>query len=590
MRVVAPSCLLVVLALAAACGDDGAATATDATSAADTGAATDAAGSDATADAATPSDTATSPADAASDASASDADTSSPAEPTPVCVAIRGNGELITAHFAALSRIAELFGPFDGVAGGSSGSISAFLTESMHMHPGLATCGETACSRAEAGARLGLLYKSLFGYIEAMGDTDEAVAVAQILGVIELAKSKGIGELVSAERLSEAWSALTSLLTSDEVADLVNPEVLTFLQAPVSLTAHVKDVWEAFTTFGNFKADSAKIFLRPGLVNFAGLAQKIGRIGSFYAGYGAFDATAWEAFFTACATPGVGKPWPEVAALSSDGKTCRERFRAILDPWRTAFIPTETDTNVPNRVSDRVGAHLRTLVVTSVLTNQAAADFTTAREAYFGDESWTFAPSFGDVRVGYWGAAVDTSGAVGNPRGYPDLKTSKAMTLGQTTWLEALSLSPAEPGLSRAQERSGGQVSAGGWPDLAPVLALKNAGCERVIYLTRRGGDSVFGQQIAGLLGMTTEQQHALYDLANPDSSLNLSLSEAAGVWCTDWNAFGATDLAGIIADATTAPLEVHDPTLTSLAPYGGRTTRANLPGCTPGVVPPPTP
>ncbi|MCC6620707.1 MAG: hypothetical protein IT385_05605 [Deltaproteobacteria bacterium] len=569
------------LALVVACGDD-------TSSPADTAATTDTIVTTDAGDTTSATDASLETVAEVSTDATTDAADATPAEPTPVCVAVRGNGELITAHFAALAQIAEHFGPFEGVAGGSSASISAFLTESMHMHPGLATCGGAACTRREAADRLGLLYKSLFGYLEAMGDSDEAVAVAQILRVIEIAQEKGIGSLVDQDLLSEAWSALVSLLTSDEVAALVNAEVLEFLSAPDSLTAHVKDVWEAFTTFGNFRADSPKIFLRPGLVDFAGLASKIGRIGSFYAGYGTYDAAAWEAFFAACAAPGRGMPWPAVAELASEGKTCRERLRAILDPWRAAFIPTEGDPSSDNRIDDRVGQHLRTLVVTSVLTGQAAADFHVAKQAYFADEAWTLAVDFDDVRIGYWGAAADTAAVVGNARGYTDAKTAKAMTLGQATWHQALSLSPAEPGLSRAIPIDQQSVSAGGWPDLAPVLALRNAGCERVIYLTRRGGESVFAQQIAGLLGMDAATQTALYDLGNADSAFNQSLEEAAGVWCTNWNVFGATDLAGIVGDAMSAPLEVHDATLVPLMPYTGQTTRANLPGCTPGVVPPP--
>lgn len=520
------------------------------------------------------------------DADAAEVDTTPP-EPTPVCVAIRGNGELITSHFAALASIAEHFGPFEGVAGGSSASITSFLTESMHMHPGLATCGDAPCTRRQAADRLGLLYKSLFGYLEAMGDTDEAVAVTQILRVIALAQAEGIGTLVQGGNLSEAWSALVTLLDSEEVKDLVNAEVLAFLTAPDSITANVGEVWDAFTTFGNFRADSPKIFLRPGLVDFAGLARKVGRIASFYAGYGEFDAAAWEDFFDACAQAGRGKPWPMVGDLSSNGLTCRERFRAILDPWRVSFVAIEDDPQTDNRIDDPVGQHLRALVVTSVLTGPAASDFDAARRAYFEAEPFTFAPSFADLRIGYWGNIVDTTGVITNPKGFPDGKTAKAMSLGSATWFQALSMSPAEPGLSRGVAIDAQKVSAGGWPDLAPVLALENAGCERVIYLTRRGGESVFAQQIATLLGMDAATGRALYDLGNADSAFNLSLREAAGVWCTDWNAFGATDLSGLVTDAMSAPFEVHDATLVPLMPYAGTTTRANLPGCTPGVVPP---
>ncbi|MCA9516448.1 MAG: hypothetical protein KC635_16020 [Myxococcales bacterium] len=570
-----------VLALAPACGDDGAGGTAD-TLLADTAAPADTLPP---ADTLSPADTLT-PADTApADVLDTDTADASPPDPTPVCVAIRGNGELITAHFAALARIAETYGPFEGVAGGSSASITSFLTESMHMHPLLRRCGERDCTRAEAGARLGLLYKSLFGYLGAMTERDEAVAVGRILAVVELAQERGIGELIASGRFTEAFQALVTLLESDDVKDLVNPEVLTLLRDSPDKTKHVTDVWNALKSFGGFSAADPIIFVRPGLVHFAGLARQIGRIGSFYAGYGAYDEAAWSAFLDGCAGPGVGLLWPSVAALDAGGETCGARFAALLAAWRADFIPRE-DT-AQNRLDDRVGAHLRALVVTSVLTGQAATAFATARAAYVQAGEWTLPVAFDDVKIGYWGRAIDVSGVVANTKGFPDLRSSKAMSLGQATWREVLPLSPAEPGLARAYELDGTRVSAGGWPDLEPVLALENAGCERVIYLTRRGGESSFAQAVAGLLGMSEAQRGQLYDLADPASSFSLSLSEAAGVWCTTWDAFGATDLAGIMADAYGAPLEIHDATLVPAGPaYSGATTSASLPGCTPGVLP----
>lgn len=522
-------------------------------------------------------------ADAATDDAATD-DAASPAEPTPVCVAIRGNGELITAHFAALARIAETFGPFEGVAGGSSASITSFLTESMHMHPLLWRCGEATCSRAAAGARLGLMFKSLYGYLAAMGERDEAVAVGRILGVIALAQEEGIGELIAQDKLSEAWSALVTLFESPDVRALINPELISLLADSPDIGFHVREVWDMLSGFGSFTAGDPTIFVRPGIVNFAGLASEVGRIGSFYAGYGEVDEAGWAAFFDACAEAGVGLLWPEVAALEVGGETCGARFSALLGPWRDAFIPVEATAD--NRIDDRVGAgELRTLAITSVLTGPAATAFAEAWANYQEARPWSLEVAFVHVMTGYWGKASDVAGVVGNGHGYADLKTSKAMSLGQATWREALSLSPAEPGLARAQALDAGRVSAGGWPDLEPVLALKNAGCERVLYLTRQSAASGFGRGVAQLLGASAADDAALYDLGSPTSSFSLSLTEADGVWCTDWNAFGATDLAGLMADAHEAPFEVRGDALVPAGPpYPHTTASAGLVGCTPGV------
>ena len=510
-----------------------------------------------------------------------------PLAPPTLCVAIRGNGELVTAHFAAMARIVETFGPLDGVAGGSSASITSFLTESMHMHPGVTTCGGSPCTKLQAGARLGLMYKTLYGYLAAMGDRDEAVAIGTLLDVVAQAQAEGIGALVEGGNFKDALDALKTLLSSQDVKDLVNPELLALLFDSPNPLDHVSEVWAAIATLGAFSADSAVIFLRSGLVSFKGLAEKIGRIGSFYAAYGPADLQAWEELFEVCALPGRGLPWPAVAALDAgNGETCGSLFSAMLKAWRDDFVPQEHD--LQNRIDDPVGAHMRLLAITSALTGKAAATWEAAHDAYVAGEAWTMDVAFEDVRVGYWGQDAVTAAAVQNPLGFTDLKTSKALSLGQVPWRQVLSLSPAEPGLSRAYPMGQDRVSAGGWPDLAPVLALRNAGCDRVIYLTRRGAESKFARGVAKLAGMTEADDKALYDLGNPESSFNRSLEQAAGVWCTDWTAFSGTQRSELMAAAWGAPFELHDPALVPVEGDYPTTTadHIDLPGCTPELVP----
>src|SRR5512141_842017 len=58
-----------------------------------------------------------------------------------LCAAVRGNGESILTHFASLSRIVEHYGVVDGMAGGSSGSITTFTYESILKNPAMQRCG-----------------------------------------------------------------------------------------------------------------------------------------------------------------------------------------------------------------------------------------------------------------------------------------------------------------------------------------------------------------------------------------------------------------------------------------------------------------
>jgi len=501
-----------------------------------------------------------------------------------VCVGVRGNGSRIFSHFASLARIHEHYGLIDGIAGGSSGSITTFLTESMYANPYVFDCGGTPCSDEEAAARIALLFKSLAGYLELLSGTQEALAFQTLAPLVQAAFDEGIDELVESDRLEDARDALQTLLTSPDVADLVNDEVLDLLANSPDALYHTEDIWQQIASFGSFSTDSDRILIRPGIVDFAEVAHKLGRIGSLYAAYGDADAAAWQQFFEQCATPGRGMLWAEVAELDAGGVTCGEHFQSLAQSWRDGFLAAG---EAPNRVDDTVGQHLPALVATSVLTGDTVTSWEQARADYLLAQPYTFEPSFDDVRFGYWGQPADLDAVESDVEGFGDAKTARAMGLGSGPWLTALSMSPAEPGLARALEIDENTLSAGGWPDLEPVPALANMGCDEVVLVTRRGSVETFGYGVARLLGMNDTEATALYGHTNPDSAVYVSLEAAGGVWCTDWDGQGGFDIAALTVDGWTAPLEVHSDIFTSVpTAYDNTSSDLGLAGCTPGAAP----
>ena len=102
-------------------------------------------------------------------------DSNTRAEPK-LCAAIRGNGQLITAHFASLARITEHYGMVDAAAGGSSASITIFMTESIRKNPNVWDCGDYKFSECERAGRAALLLKSFPGYLQHLTTTPEASA------------------------------------------------------------------------------------------------------------------------------------------------------------------------------------------------------------------------------------------------------------------------------------------------------------------------------------------------------------------------------------------------------------------------------
>ena len=128
-----------------------------------------------------------------------------------------------------------------------------------------------------------------------------------------------------------------------------------------------------------------------------------------------------------------------------------------------------------------------------------------------------------------------------------------------------------------------GRVSAGGWNDLHPVLALKNAGCDKVIYLTRRGLESRFAVGVSRLLGSQTSDESELFDLRNANSGFSRSLEAADGVMCTDWDQQERLNFSAFFNDAYNAPFQTSDSYLQQ-GSYASLSANLGVPGCTAGV------
>ncbi len=383
------------------------------------------------------------------------------------------------------------------------------------------------------------------------------------------------------EDFEGARTAVLAVLENEEIKSLINPEIISVLRDSKNPKFHTQDIWGALKGFGSFKVESDLLLIRPSVISFQSIANKIGRIGTFYAAMGPENLAQWDTFLDKCAEPAKGKHWPELAAISTGDLSCSDHFRTMVGTWRAAYLVDEA--NQPTRLDDPIGEGLSSLVSTSVITGSSVDAFHEARTAYLDGAPISLDVNFDDVKFGYWGQTSDLDTVGKNQQEYKDLKTQKFLGLGVGPWRKALSLSPAEPGLSRALEINETMVSAGGWSDLAPTTVLKNLGCDEVILVTREGEvQAGFGPSVAGLLGMDAEDDKRLYDL-DGDSAIANSLNAADGVWCTNWDGVEGTDFAGVFFDAYNAPLEAKSEFL-SKGSYEGATDSVNKAACTPGV------
>jgi hypothetical protein len=514
-----------------------------------------------------------------------------------LCAGLRGNGELILTHFASLSRLVEQYGVIDGMAGGSSGSITTFAYESILMHGAMGTCGGKRCSEDDKAARVALALKSVQGYADVVAGSPEAVAVqglADVVGRIKAGyEAKGI-EALAPDQAAEAAARLRDVLSVPELRDLVNPEVFALLGDQEHLAFNVAELKTSISQLGAFKVDDNRLFFRAAVLNWPALANLFGRVGDFYAGYGPSDRPGMGAWLDACAAPTRGLPWAEAANVpfsgGASGGTCGEAFGKLLTAFRGKV---RSGASYASRIDDQVGAPgspLRKLVTTAVLGGGAKTAYEQALASYvtgaYVTGSVPFAPPFDDVKFGYWGSASDLATLASNPKALEDLKTQKMTALGDASWRTILAASPAEPGLSRFVKLPDGRWSAGGWSDLAPTLALENLGCENVVYVTREGDESKFAVAIAKHAGMSEAAWRDLYDLSNPASSYARSVASADAVWCTKWNDFGVTTMPAAVLDAYAAPLETRAgfADVKPLRSYANATPRVSRVGCTPGL------
>lgn len=526
------------------------------------------------------------------------------------CLAVRGNGEAMPAHWGAMSAVVQKKGMPSALAGGSSASISIFLMESLALNTRQLTHAENA-----------LLIKSFQGYFEAMTQTPEGKALTAILGdkavfkaLMERAKKLDQFKLTPQELLlvRRHLDSLNTLLNSSEFIGLINPafqhyvkETISFADALASGKEGVSEgqvayrkgqISTAIKNFGKFNAQTDEtLFFRPGLINFVHLAKIFGQMGDFYAGIELKNKSVQKQInqdidqFLQMCLPGSEKlTWSK---LNLQRPACRQLFGRAVLTYREASL-REGRKSV--RINEAIGSRLASFPATSVLSGSAVNTYRNAREQYRLNADLSFGTAFRvsekEVRFGYWGKEESLKKIERNLRSSSftsnDEKSKKFLNLGSRSWLEALASSPAEPGLSSLVDLNQQHISAGGWSDLHPTLILKAHGCQDIVLVTRRGGESMFAQGVMKKLtnydgfdwaewnNLTDSQRKQknssgdssdvgayasswskLYNMANNESSIRKSLTAATTVVCTNWDNFDPRkEFHALVEDSFRAP------------------------------------
>lgn len=471
---------------------------------------------------------------------------SRPSASSATCAGIRGNGQNLFAHYGALARHVEEYGAITCAAGGSSGSITTFLLESIWANPALHQCGESNCKATETDLRMALLLKSVIGLVDT-GLFEDAATVGELLQGIE---DDDIMALLKSDSPLAGVEAFIRLLR--DLGPLVNPGLFVLLANSPDPVFHITDIIEGLQKGINFIVDDPRVFLRTSVINFDEFASLLGVYGSFFAGYGPADRTVMEAWLATCSAVGVGLTWEELRDLpGSNGLSCGDEFSGLFNVYREAFA----EVGGPNRADDPVGRYLPVFGVTGVLRDDAIPLWEEARAAWIAAQPIPFEPNFRDTGVGYWGSAKELKKMEkALERQSNVLMARQFEPLGAPAWREVLGSSPAEPGFSPAVPLSGGLVSVGGWADPLRVLPLEALGAKVTIAINRLGGVGGFTESVTRLLNATDEDISSLYSTTEPGSTFFDGLGESTGVWCTDWDGQEG-DPNRLFNDAYTSPL-----------------------------------
>ncbi len=518
------------------------------------------------------------------------------------CIGLRGNGELIPAHWGALSHTIETFGVPQAMAGGSSASVSTFFVDQLMQNEFI----ESESDPVQKAIKLAFLVKSIQGYIYARLSQPEWQSFVQFVK----------GATHSEESLLQQLDNLLSDMSYLKIRQIIKvvgkireskvfygPSIEKFDKKLSEFSYFSWDDWTLLKTYakqirisisliGKFDAkNDASLLIRDGVINFPAISEQYARVASFYR---LIDATPllklrFGNYMKMCSTLSVGKTWDEFV---SKNRFCQSALEILTNQYFS-----ETYVNTSHVLDAKMGQGLGTLVTAGFVQGDSASVLRRSKaefEMTFAEDAGDVVLSEKDIFFGYVGnedrlRAVEKSFS-DKPSPYLIAdKSRRFKAMGHATWRMGLDISANEPGLGAYTEKlfNGNKVLAiGGWTDLHPMPVLKASGCEKVVYVNRIGGDTIFGQGLAKRIfnfdnipwedldpyepnlsknqklnnnGRPEDQTSLwsnMYNLANPNSSYAYSISLADAVVCTNWNNFDVTkQFSELIRDSYNAPI-----------------------------------
>lgn len=521
------------------------------------------------------------------------------------CIAIRGNGELVPAHWGALSHTIETFGVPEAIAGGSSASVSTFFLDQLMQNEFI----QNEKDPTQKAIKLAYLIKSIQGYIYARLNQPEWQSFVQFLKGTTKSEESLLQKLdnlltdMSFRKIGQITDVLAKIRDSKvfygpAIAkfDKKFSEFRIFSTSVLDdwrlLKIYGKQIHISISLIGKFDAkNDANLLIRDGVINFPAISEQYARVASFYRLIHATPLLKhrFGNYMKMCSTQSIGKTWDEFVAKN---RFCQSALEILTNQYFE-----ETYVNTSHILDVKMGQGLATLVTAGFVQKDSAITLKKSKaefEVSFADDAGDVTLNEKDIFFGYVGNEDRLRSIEKNfsDKSSPFLvadKSRRFKAMGHATWRMGLDISANEPGLGAFTEKlyNGTPVLAiGGWTDLHPIPVLKASGCEKVVYVNRIGGDTIFGQGLAKRIfsfdnipwddldpyepnlsknkklnnnGRPEDQTSLwsnMYNLANTKSSYAYSLSLADAVVCTNWNNFDVTkQFSELIRDSYVAPI-----------------------------------
>lgn len=527
-----------------------------------------------------------------------------------ICLGIQGNGFGLWAHFGAMARIVEVYNlPIDCVGGGSSGSVTAFIVESIQMNPILQEYPVGSFGRQ---AREAFLYKSMLGAIKATLLQDGVDALELVLGGSS-SLFEGIDvlmvirEILSLPPITRGVILSTLGLLASIYIDIDGN--LSLLRQSPDPRGHIEELLMSLREDGILSGLPGDFiaYLRPGQVDYEGLIGFIGALGNFYATRGGrrfYKEKQFRGWLDACAEASFGMSWEEASQLPvGRSSNCQDEMTDLFRPYRAVSVFRDSEerpdrrwdrprVGIPeSRLDDPVGMHQPVLLLTAIVTGDTYDQLKRAQAFYnaaqFDNITWN--PNFeDDVRFGYIGNMTDLMTIQeGLARDYPDdLRASLSVPLGQTPWADALYASTSEPGLTNFVELPGYDNLAvmGGWPDTTKTPVLNMLGADHTITMIADSAGT-FSRQGLETLGANESIITQLED-RSINSSYTVGLAAADARVCVQWYGINFVNFTGFFdAGYYYQLIETTDPFFSNTT-YENVADYIGIVGCTPLVGP----